>query len=555
MALFDEKNKVTIDDDIQELMNKLDAAFAEKFAELERLERGEEPVEEQKEDLSEEQINEMVLKAIHLSGDGKRQEAMELFHFCAEAGNAEAQYWLGMLYSTGAYNGKDENLAFEWYKKAADQGYKMAFVYLAGWYHENGKTLEDRRKEYQCYWNYRDIIMYEEAQRAFEMLKSGVVPYNAHEEIVWRIRLIRTGEDIYDVGLPSIAAVQVIEIHMEAVSPEDKNYVKLETGDYMSVPAFVKQDDFVVIDPMWCKYIGQVDEIGIDKLEEEFEKAKQREELEMFQTELEQVGEQFAFYDKVCRELLEQGESQKLLELLEEPVQKGEIAVLVGYIAALLEENRIGEAFKYFQQFGEWIDSIREKWDTLSKLEEDEEMRAFFDTFVDGMIKEKASMETGFETMLNELMDECWGAYDMECYTEAYETVYPLAESGVAKAQNMLGVLYYYGRGVKEDNDLAYEWYSKAAEQGYLPAYKNLGDLYFECGANIEIRLKSYECYKKFLSDQKSMYNSAGIQAILRIWEMIENEMISVSLREKQKYKKIHGIAEKLKLYREVLKK
>lgn len=54
MGLFDENNKRTSDDDVQDLMNKLDAAFAEKLAVLERLERGEELVEEQKKELIEE---------------------------------------------------------------------------------------------------------------------------------------------------------------------------------------------------------------------------------------------------------------------------------------------------------------------------------------------------------------------------------------------------------------------------------------------------------------------------------------------------------------------
>ncbi|QLQ31053.1 MAG: sel1 repeat family protein [Candidatus Thiothrix singaporensis] len=44
----------------------------------------------------------------------------------AEAGNAEAQYGLGLLYANGQYVASDSNKAREWFQKAADQGYVAA---------------------------------------------------------------------------------------------------------------------------------------------------------------------------------------------------------------------------------------------------------------------------------------------------------------------------------------------------------------------------------------------------------------------------------------------
>lgn len=561
MGLFDENNKRTSDDDVQDLMNKLDAAFAEKLAVLERLERGEELVEEQKKELIEEQteeltgeqIDEMVSKAIDLSEDGKTKEAMELFHFCAEAGNAKAQYWLGLMYSTGDYGEKDEQLAFEWFKKAANQGYKKAFARLAGWYRVNGKTLEERRNEYQCYWNYRDVIWKEEAQRALEILRSGVVSYSAHEEIVWKCRLVRSGEDVYDVGLPSIAAVQVIEIYREAGVLEDTNYVILETGDSIFVPAFVKQGDFVVVDPVQGKYLGEVDEIGLDNLEKAFEKAKQEEELKSFKDELKSIYEQSEAGAVVYGELFEQGEFQKALEVLEEFVQKGEIPALVDYTTLLIEEERIEEAFKYSRKFIEWVDSICEKWDRLSAVESDEEVRTGVDGIIEGMVQQKADFETVFESYFDKQIADSVEWLDLKYYTKAYEIIYPMAELGVAKAQNLLGIFYDSEMSVEKDNDLAYEWYSKAAEQGYLPAYKNLGNLYYECGANIEIRLKAYECYKKYVFESWLEINRGKDeykQILYRVHDMIESGLICVSPEERTKWLhvfSVSGLIEELK--------
>jgi TPR repeat protein len=54
----------------------------------------------------------------------------------------------------------------------------------------------------------------------------------------------------------------------------------------------------------------------------------------------------------------------------------------------------------------------------------------------------------------------------------------PLAEHGHAKAQNNLGIMYQYGRGVAKDLAEAQRWYLKAAEQGIAQARYNLGLLY-----------------------------------------------------------------------------
>ncbi|MBQ2097335.1 MAG: sel1 repeat family protein, partial [Bacteroidales bacterium] len=52
------------------------------------------------------------------------------------------------------------------------------------------------------------------------------------------------------------------------------------------------------------------------------------------------------------------------------------------------------------------------------------------------------------------------------------------AEQGHAKSQYQLGRAYDKGDGVKEDDALAFEWYSKAAQQGNAKAQYQLGRCY-----------------------------------------------------------------------------
>ena len=69
-------------------------------------------------------------------------------------------------------------------------------------------------------------------------------------------------------------------------------------------------------------------------------------------------------------------------------------------------------------------------------------------------------------------------AYNRGDYATALREFRPLAEQGIADAQNTLGVMYYKGQGVPEDDAKAAKWYRKAATQGNAGAQYNLGVMY-----------------------------------------------------------------------------
>jgi GAF domain-containing protein len=54
-----------------------------------------------------------------------------------------------------------------------------------------------------------------------------------------------------------------------------------------------------------------------------------------------------------------------------------------------------------------------------------------------------------------------------------------MAEKGDASAQNLLGLHYVNGDGVKQDEHEAVHWFTKAAEQGNVSAQSKLGSIYF----------------------------------------------------------------------------
>ena len=76
-----------------------------------------------------------------------------------------------------------------------------------------------------------------------------------------------------------------------------------------------------------------------------------------------------------------------------------------------------------------------------------------------------------------------------EIRKNAKDKILELANEGDACAQNNLGWMYKYGRGVEQSYEKAAGWYLKAAEQGYADAQCNLGFMY-ELGDGVE---QSYE--------------------------------------------------------------
>ena len=66
-------------------------------------------------------------------------------------------------------------------------------------------------------------------------------------------------------------------------------------------------------------------------------------------------------------------------------------------------------------------------------------------------------------------LDKSLDALERGDFQTAYNILIPLANQGDAIAQNNIGVMFEDGMGVPQDDNLAANWYRKAAEQGYKP--------------------------------------------------------------------------------------
>jgi len=76
--------------------------------------------------------------------------------------------------------------------------------------------------------------------------------------------------------------------------------------------------------------------------------------------------------------------------------------------------------------------------------------------------------------------DAGFAAYTKGNYETALKVLRPLAEAGDRRAQSTLGLIYYRGRGVPQNDAEALRWFRLAADRGDALAEFNLGVMYAE---------------------------------------------------------------------------
>ena len=83
-----------------------------------------------------------------------------------------------------------------------------------------------------------------------------------------------------------------------------------------------------------------------------------------------------------------------------------------------------------------------------------------------------------FVNYFDDDLQEGLDAIKRKDYKTAYNFFLPLAEQGDSNGQYFLGLMYYEGREVQQNDKEATKWFRLAAEQGDNMAQSNLGHLY-----------------------------------------------------------------------------
>ena len=88
-------------------------------------------------------------------------------------------------------------------------------------------------------------------------------------------------------------------------------------------------------------------------------------------------------------------------------------------------------------------------------------------------------------------------AFEAKQFSQARSLLKPYAEAGNAAAQYRLAIMCQIGLGQVRNEQLAYQWMSSAAEQGYGPAVHGLGQMHLDGDCTGQDERKALACFKQ----------------------------------------------------------
>ena len=118
-------------------------------------------------------------------------------------------------------------------------------------------------------------------------------------------------------------------------------------------------------------------------------------------------------------------------------------------------------------------------------------------------------------------------AYERGDYETALKEWRPLANQGLAVAQNNLGWMYDQGEGVAQDYQEAVRWFRLAAEQGYALAQSNLGAMYAN---GLGVRQNYVQAYM-----WATLASSQNVELAVKWKDFLVKEMTPAQLAEAQR--------------------
>ena len=118
-----------------------------------------------------------------------------------------------------------------------------------------------------------------------------------------------------------------------------------------------------------------------------------------------------------------------------------------------------------------------------------------------------------------------------------FQEQFKAAEQGDARAQNSLGVMYYNGEGVPQDDAEAVKWYRKAAEQGDAAAQSNLGIMYAN---GKDVAQDTVEAYAWFAVAAANGYEHAKDNLAMVKSRLDQDQLAVAQQRATQLFEKIN---------------
>lgn len=116
-------------------------------------------------------------------------------------------------------------------------------------------------------------------------------------------------------------------------------------------------------------------------------------------------------------------------------------------------------------------------------------------------------------------------AYQKGNFERAFAEWKPLAEMGIAQAQNNLGFMYALGQGVNKDYAAAANWTRKAAEQGIVGSQFRLGFMY-ENGLGLALDYSIAANWYKIAAEQGNADAQSNLSAMFAMGRGVIQDIV-----------------------------
>jgi TPR repeat protein len=119
----------------------------------------------------------------------------------------------------------------------------------------------------------------------------------------------------------------------------------------------------------------------------------------------------------------------------------------------------------------------------------------------------------------------CLSAYQRGNYLSGYRLCLPLAQHGDRDAEFLMGLMYATGRGVRQSDAEAAQWYQDAADDGQDVAQNNLGQMY---AAGRGVRLSFDQAAKLYrrAADQGNHRAQSNLAVAYRDGKGVEQNLV-----------------------------
>jgi len=381
------------------------------------------------------------------------EEAEKQFRSLAEAGDSEAQSYLGSLYYVG--NGVEQNFisAFLWYKKAADQGnvdaqYSIGNMYLLG------EGIEQNNEEAGKWYTLASEQGHVAAAGNLKNLqKLDALAIKETPEMSVEIEMVEE-------------ATETEELVVKTDSLTSENDILESIGEQVEQSAdSVIQDEVTNVE----EYVAEADPTLLTTEPSNIEEDEEDNESSggFFST----IGNFFSGEKK-----------QAETELAEEETQEEELVIAkLDGPAPVTEETE----------------------DDLSQYSVGAGRRALINGDLDVAVKHfRPLAEAGDSEAQSHLGSLYYVGKGVEkSIDESFNWYKKAADQGNVDAQYSIGNMYLLGEGVEQNNEEAANWYTLASEQGHVAATNNLNNLQKLDALNRENKLEQHAVAEQEIQD------------------------------------------------------